>query len=208
MLTLSALCNILPTLGVAMTDGPFRNTELSSSWKRYGQDLVSDAASLDERVKQACHSMLGDVDMKVFSALLKSLGVYAQRSQMDLDPISQIETIFNGYSKSPLTDTFQKHFTANLRDGMLSETALNQALGSIAKEWISTTKNRLDEECIRAREVGDMSREDYSKGIERNGETFAAVDPKTLCDALTSGNKRAFKQIIEKKVGIDEGPDE
>jgi hypothetical protein len=191
-----------------MTDGPFRNTELSSSWKRYGQDLVSDAASLDERVKQACRSMLGDVDVKVFSALLKNLGIYAQRSQMDLDPVSQIEDIFEGYSKAPLMDTFQKHFAANLRDGLPSETALNQALAGIAKNWINTTKNRLDEECIRARDVGDMSREDYSKGIERNGETFAAVDPKTLCDALTSGSKRAFKQMIEKKIGVDEGPDE
>ena len=43
-----------------MTDGPFRNAELSSRWKQYGRDLVSDAASADERTLQACHSMVGD----------------------------------------------------------------------------------------------------------------------------------------------------
>jgi len=33
-----------------MTDGPFRNSELSAKWKRYGEDLVSDAASLEGRL--------------------------------------------------------------------------------------------------------------------------------------------------------------
>ncbi len=55
-----------------MTDGPFRNSELSSRWKRYGKDLVSDATSSEERTAQACHSMLGDVDMKVACTLQAS----------------------------------------------------------------------------------------------------------------------------------------
>lgn len=191
-----------------MTDGPFRNAELSSSWKRYGEDLVSDAASPEERSMRACHSMLGDVEMQVFSPLLNALKAHAQRPQMDLDPVSSIDAIFDSHSMSPLANALQKHLGANLRDQMSPERALDQALAGTVKDWIGITKNRLDEECIRARDLGDMSREDYRKGIERNRETFAAINLGDLCDALTSGNKRAFRQALQKKAGVDEGPDE
>lgn len=191
-----------------MTDGPFRNAELSSRWKRYGQQLVSDAASPEERTIQACHSMIGDVDMKTFSPLFEELKTHAERPQMDLDPVTAVETIFESHPTSPLADALQRHLIANLRDQIHPEKALDQALGSTSKEWISTTKNRLDEECIRARELGDMSREDYRKGIERNHETFAAVKPSELCDALANGNKRAFSHAGQKKSGVDEGPEE
>jgi hypothetical protein len=127
---------------------------------------------------------------------------------MDLDPVAAVETIFDNHPTSPLTDTLQKHLLVNLRDQMPAETALDQALSSTARDWIGTTKNRLDEQCIGARDLGDMSREDYCKGIERNRETFAAIKPSDLCEALATGNKRAFRQAIQKKAGVDEGPDE
>lgn len=191
-----------------MTDGPFRNAELTSRWKRYGQDLVSEAVSPEERTTQACHSMIGDVDMKAFSPLFGELKAHAERPQMDLDPVTAIESIFDNHPTSPLADTLQRHLIANLCDQMPLEKALDQALDGTAKEWIGTTKNRLDEECIRARELGDMSREDYSKGIERNRETFGAIKPNELCDALAKGNKHAFRQAVQKKAGVDEGPEE
>lgn len=191
-----------------MTDGPFRNAELPSRWKRYGQQLVSDAASLEERAAQACHSMIGDVDMQAFSPLLKELKEHVERRQMDLDPVPALETIFENHSTTTLADALQRHLIANFRDQISPEKALDEALDSTAREWISTTKNRLDEECIRARELSDMSRGDYQKGIGRNRETFAAVKPSDLCDALVAGNKRAFRQAVQKKAGVDEGPEE
>jgi hypothetical protein len=191
-----------------MTDGPFRNAELSGHWKRYGRELVSDVANLDERTTQACHSMIGDVDMKAFRPLLKELEAHAQRPQMELDPVMVVETIFENHSTSPLADALQRHLIANLRDQMFPESSLDQALDSTVKEWIGATKNRLDEECIRARDLGDMRAEDYRKGIERNRETFAAIKSSALCDALTAGNNRAFRQAIQKKSGVDEGPEE
>lgn len=190
-----------------MTDGPFRNAELPSRWKRYGQELVSDATSLEERTMQACHSMIGDVDMKTFSPLFNELKVHAERPQMDLDPVTAVETIFENHAPSPLVDTLQRHLIANLRDQISLEKALDPALEGAANEWIGTTKNRLDEECIRARELGDMSLEDYRKGIERNQETFAAIKPSEISDALATGNKRAFSRTVQKKAGVDEGPE-
>jgi hypothetical protein len=191
-----------------MSDGPFRNAELPSRWKRYGQELVSDAASPEERTTLACHSMVGDVDMKTFSTLFSELKVYADRPQPDLDAVTEVETIFENHAPSPQADALQRHLIANLRDQIPSEKALDQALESATKEWIDITKNRLDEECIRAREFGDMSLEDYQKGIKRNRETFASVNPGQLRDALAAGNKRAFRQTVAKKDGVDEGPED
>lgn len=191
-----------------MTDGPFRNAELNSRWKRYGQDLVSDAVSAEERITQACHSMIGDVDMKAFSPLFGDLKAHAERPQMDLDPVSTVETIFDSHPTSPLADALRRHLIANLRDHIPIDEALNQSLKGTVKEWIDTTKNRLDEQCILVRELGDMKCEDYHKGIERNRETFAAIKPNELCNALATGNKRAFQQAVQKKAGVDEGPEE
>ncbi len=191
-----------------MTDGPFRNATLSSRWKQYGKDLVSDAASSEERAAQACHSMLGDVDMKAFGSLLNVLKAHAQRPQMDMDPISSVEAIFDGHARPILTETLQKHLIANLRDRVPGEKALDQALSRTVTDWIDITKNRLDEQCIRARDLGEMSDENCRKGIERNHEAFDAIRPNELCDTLVSGNGRAFKQVTRMKVGVDEGPDE
>ena len=191
-----------------MTDGPFKNAALSSRWKQYGKDLVSDAASLEERTAQACHSILGDMDMKGHGSLLSALKGHAQRPQMDLDPVSSTEAIFDSHAKSPLTDILQKHLIANLRDQIPAERALDQAFPSTVTDWIDISKNRLDEECIRARDLGDLNHENYRKGIERNHETFDAIRPNELYDALFFGSRSAFKQATRKKVGVDEGPDE
>ncbi len=191
-----------------MTDGPFRNAALSSRWKRYGKDLVNDAVSSEERAAQACHSMLGNVDMKAFGALLNELKAHAQRPQMDMDSISSVEAIFDGQAKPPLTNILQKHLIANLREQIPGERALGQAILSAVTDSIGITKNRLDEQCIRARDLGDMNHENYRKGIERNHEAFGAIRPNELCDALVSDNGRAFRQVTRMKVGVDEGPDE
>lgn len=191
-----------------MTDGPFKNAQLSSRWKQYGKDLVRDATSEEERATQACHSMIGDVDPVAISAILGDIRTYAQRPQMDLDPVPFMESLFEKHAKTPLTDLLQKHLIARLRDQMLPAAAIERALPNTVSDWIGITKNRMDEECIRARTLGDMSESDYRKGIARNRETFATVSPDALGNALTIGDKRAFKQAQKKKIGVDEGPDE
>src|SRR3546814_16379195 len=76
----------------AMTDGPFRNAELSGSWKQYGEDLVSDAASPGERTARICASLLGDVAWDSISPLLKQLDARARNSQPQLEPFATART--------------------------------------------------------------------------------------------------------------------
>ena len=189
-------------------DGPFKNAPLSARWKQYGKDLVSDAASSQERAAQACHSMLGDLDVRALGRLLSELGMEVQQPQVDLDQISSVEAIFARHAASPWTDTLEKHLIANLRDPLSVDGALDQALRGTVTDWIETTRNRLAEECIRARDRDDMNDEDYRKGIQRNDEVFGVIRPGQLCSALVAGNGRAFNQATRKKKGVDEGPDE
>jgi len=92
-----------------MTDGPFRNAELSSSWKQYGKDLVSDATSLEERTVQACHSMIGIDELPAVSTILADIKAHAQRPQMDLDAISSMLALCECHPYSPLTDILPYH---------------------------------------------------------------------------------------------------
>lgn len=191
-----------------MTDGPFRNAKLGSRWKRYGEELVSDAASTEERTAQACHSMIGDVDMKAFTLLYTELSEQAERPQMELNPADTVEMIFKDHPISSLSDTLQRHYLADLRDQISSEKALNQALGSAVRDSIGIAMDRLDGECLSALHRGDMNQKDCHKGIERNHEAFANIKPSDLCHALATGYKRAFKQAGQKKSSVDEGPEE
>ncbi len=190
-----------------MADGPFKNAKLTSRWKQYGKDLVSDATGTDERVAQACHSILGDVDMNALGSLLSALRAHAHQTQMDLNPVSSIAAIVENHANSPLADIIQKHLIAHLRDQTPAGRALDLASQGAVADLIDTTMNRLDEECIRARDRGDMTHENCLKGIERNHEAFKKINVNDLCKALTSGNRHAFKDATRKKTGVDEGPD-
>ena len=189
-----------------MTDGPFRNSALSSRWKQYGRDLVNDAVSQDERIKQACHSVLGSIVMKAFDRLYRELEARASRDQMDLDAAAATETVFDNHERSTISDALERNLLCNLRDGIPERKSLDLAVESTVSEILGNAKNRIDEECIRAREAGDMSRSDFVKGVERNREAFAGIDVGSLCAAIENGNKNAFRRTARKDV--NDGPDD
>ncbi|WP_244467744.1 hypothetical protein [Pseudorhizobium banfieldiae] len=189
-----------------MTDGPFRNSALSNKWKQYGRDLVNDAASLDERAKQACHSVLSAIDMKAFDRLYRELDSRASRDQMDLDSVAATESIFDNYERSSLSDALERNLLSNLREGMSERKSLDAALGSAVSELLENAENRIHEECLRARDVGDMSPADFAKGVQRNRETFASIDVGGVCAALENGNKNAFRRTA--RTDVNDGPDE
>lgn len=191
-----------------MTDGPFRNAKLPSRWKRYGDDLVSDAVSREERVARVCHNMLADVDVKLFKPLWDALTEIGQNRQLELDPASSIESLFEAHPNSPHISSLQKHLFANLRNGSPIQEALNAGLSEAITEWREIDKNRFDEHCFSARDRGDMKAADCQKGIGRNRETFDAIELNVMCDALRTGNKNAFKPMLQKKEGLDEAPEE
>jgi hypothetical protein len=190
-----------------MTDGPFRNAALSERWKKYGDDLVSDAASPSERTARICHSMLGDVDWNAVGPLLKQLEANALNSQLELDPCARIADIFDNQMKTPFSDSLQKHLTANLRENVPAQKALDMAVLSSVNDWVGTARSRIEEECIRARDVGDMSKGDFEKGMNRSRESFNAVDANQIAQALLAGDRQAFKQAVRSKLDVNDGPE-
>jgi hypothetical protein len=191
-----------------MTDGPFKNSDLSGRWKRYGKDLVNDAASQDERSAQMCVSVLGDLDLKTVSGTLGELRAHFEQGQMAFDPMESVRGILDKYDKSPAADLLERSLRVQLREQPSGTAALHEAVNEMRNELLNIAKNRIDEECIRARDIGDMNQESYRKALDRNRETASAVNRNALRDALFSGNKDAFKRGAKNKKGVDEGPDE
>jgi hypothetical protein len=189
-----------------MTDGPFRNAKLTSSWKRYGDDLVSEATSLGECAARACHSMLDEMDIKHVSALIRALQGKATEVQSDLDSGWSAAAVFAAHPPSLIGDQLQRHLSARLGSGIAFADAIELALHDTVKDWTRQTQIRMAEECMSARDRGDMARTKYDEGIARNSAVFASIDREALAACMRSGDKRAFKPVLN-KTGVDEGPD-
>tara|TARA_R110000868_G_scaffold410363_3_gene698186 strand:+ start:669 stop:1244 length:576 start_codon:yes stop_codon:yes gene_type:complete len=190
-----------------MTDGPFRNMPLNAAWKRYGEDLVNDAKSSDERVARAGDAMLANVDIGEIATLVAALREYDNRLQLDFDPLGSIQRIIEDHAGGCLGDELARNLMANLYGQDSLATALDKALIDVAENLISSSKNRLDAHCIKSRELGDMKAAEYPTALARNRDTFAAIDAAKIANALETGNRRAFAASLKKKVGTDDGPD-
>ncbi|SER13468.1 hypothetical protein [Sphingobium sp. YR768] len=190
-----------------MTDGPFRNMPLNARWKRYGEDLVNDAKSLDERVARAGDAMLANADIGEIAMLVAALREYDNRLQLDFDPLGSIQRIIEQHDGGCLADELARNLMANLHSQAPLAMALDNALVDIAEDLISSSKNRLDVHCIESRELGDMKAAEYPTARARNRDTFAAIDAAKIANALEMGDRRAFAVGLKKKVGTDDGPD-
>lgn len=190
-----------------MTDGPFRNLPLSAAWKRYGEDLVNDAKSKDERIARAGDAVLAGANIDEFSALTVALQEYADRLQLNLDPLGAIECILQEHSQAGIANELGRNLVANLSYYDSISDALGAALAQTTEDLVISSKNRLDEDCMRSRDLGDMNEKNYRKALVRNGEAFAGLDADKIAGALRSGNRHAFSAALQKKVGVDDGPD-
>jgi hypothetical protein len=207
-LTLSALPGKVLKWEEIVSDGPFRNLKLSNKWKRYGDQLASDAASPEERVEQACGAILGDVDSKSVSALYWELRSMASQSQLDLIPGSTLQLIFDKREPSIFAHKLSRHVVANMQNGDPILQALDAGMVSAISDLLEVTKNRLDEHCIEARALGDMKGEAFHIGLKRNSETFATIDHKAIGEALIAGKTHVFNGPSKRRTGVDDGPED
>jgi len=189
-----------------MTDGPFKNAELSGRWKRYGNSLGNDSMSSNERTERVHSAILKDLCTKETRTLIVELDTYVKRLQKDLFPRVAVDEIFDSHARTPQSDTLQKFFSANLARPMGIETAWQLAFDSFVRHEAYGTKNRMLEECISARDRGDLRGAKYSKAINRHDEAFAALDLPRIRDHVLSG-KSASKMALQKKTGIEDGPE-
>jgi len=189
-----------------MSDGPFKNLKLSKSWNRFVKAVQNAAFDRAECCALASDALVREILTDSVQALLADLQAYARRKQLDLDPLSSVESIFNVHMKTPFADTLQKEVTFCLSDGVAPVDAVQHALDAAVSEQIREARNRIEEECISAREGGGMLQDHFSRTISQSSTIFDSLIKNDVCKALLAGNKNAFKNAVSKKVGLDEGP--
>jgi hypothetical protein len=190
-----------------MTDGPFKNLNLGRRWKRFAEAVQNDAVDEAARCALASDALVREILTDETQALLTDLGAYGRQEQLDIDPLSSVENIFNGHSKTPFVDTLQKEIAFRLGAQMPPDAAIDQALEASVSDRISEARSRIEEECIRARESGEMRQDQFDRTVMQANAAFDALAKDEICDALRAGDKDSFKGAVSKKEGLDEGPD-
>lgn len=189
-----------------MSDGPFRNSKLPKWWKGFGEAVHNDAVDDDERRGRAAHGLLKDILTDDAVSVIAELLAFANRPQLEIDPASTAERIFDNHQKGPFVDLLQRELAYQLGHNQPPKEALSEAMAGAVRDQISEVKNRFQEESIHLAEAGDMKREQCETGVERANKIFGALDVDAICDAVFAGNKNAFKNAVSKKQGLDEGP--
>lgn len=189
-----------------MTDGPFNNSKLGSRWKRFAEAVQNDAVDMASRCALASDALLREILTDETNALLANLRVYGRQQQLDIDPASLVENIFNEHDKTPFADILQKQIAIRLGEQMPPDTAIDQALEATVGKQISEARSRIEEECIRARDTGEMQQDQFERTVREANAAFHLLAETEICDAVRIGDKDAFKDAVLKKRGTHEGP--
>ena len=189
-----------------MPDGPFKNSKLGRRWNRFAATLHIDAADNSERSALASDAILRDILTEDFQPLLTDLLAYGRRAQLDLDPLSLVESIFRSRRKTAFGDAFQREVSFRLEHQMTPDVAFEQALEASVAFQISRARNRIQEECVRLRESGEMRPEQFDLTVTRANWVFDTLPKDDICNALRAGEKNAFRDAVSKRKEVDEGP--
>lgn len=188
-----------------MTDGPFKYTDLSPRWKKYGEFLDEDIFNADDRLKQAQKALIEDLAPAVFKAMVRDIHRQLDSLQGHLFPeraIEAIEQIIDRHAACEQSETFRKNIINDVRQGHDVPTAFGLALNSTSEIGIAQAKERLDAHCIEVDEK--RSRRDKSSALKMNHtETFARIDPSFLKDEIFG--KATISQSV-KVSRSEEGP--
>ena len=189
-----------------MTDGPLKNTKLGRNWKRLVEAVQNDAVDQTELIALANDSIACELVTPDNTAALKALEAYGQRKQMDLDPVSSVETEFEKHRKTSFNNRLQKELSYRLGDGVTAEDALPGAVEASVTSHIGKAKNSFQEERTSLRERKKLSAEKCQSNIKKFNAALDAANITEIRAAIYGGKKKAFKAATNKKKGLDEGP--
>ena len=189
-----------------MSDGPFKNLRLSNHWKRLAAAASNDAADRTQRCALASHALVREILTDNTRALLNDLQAYTCQRQLDLDPVSSVDSIFCRHSKTAFGDTLNKELAFRLGHQMPPDSAMREALKASIDNQSGKAKKRFEEECIRTRESGEMQQGEFERTVTHASEAFDALTKDEIYDAIRAGDRNTFKTAASKKRGLDEGP--
>lgn len=189
-----------------MSDGPFKNTRLGSRWKRFAAATYNDAVDDTDRYALASDALTHEILTAENQSLLSDLQAYTKGPQLDLDSLSSIEGIFGDHSKTAFGDRIQREMAFRMGDHTTLSDAFEQALEASVDDQINRARSRIQEECIRARECGELRQQEFDDTVNRATAAFDGLSKSNIYDAVRAGDKNAFKKYVSKKTGLDEGP--
>lgn len=181
-----------------MTDGPFKNTNLSSRWKKYGEFLDNKTMSVADRVHQAQNALIEDLAPPAFKALVKDLEQQFGKYQGQLFPQFAIEKTIDKHSACEQAETLRKHIVANLQMKMDVIESFNAALLSTIEGGIVQADQRIKVHCIQV----DEQRRSPSSLKLNHSEVFAGLTADYFRDAIFGSKQKVMSTIAR----IDDGP--
>ncbi len=188
-----------------MSDGPFKNLKLDNRLKKFAEAVQNDTVPTDERCALGHHAIVYGV-LSETPSLFNGLADYLNGSQLDFDPKSSIEGVFDAHPKSQFTDNFQKEVKLRLHDGASPENAISEGLDAAIQTHIDETRTRIQEACLDSHHKGEVRKDQLDRAIEGTDATLRELDTPKIRDALMRGDRDAFKNATKKKDGLDEGP--
>lgn len=189
-----------------MSDGPFKNLRLTQHWKKFAKAAYNDAFDQMECRGLASHAIVQDVLTDPVRVLLKVLKTYMDQNQMEMAPQASLERFFNDYGKNQFADILKKEMAWRLHENDNHKKVLEQAVASSVDAQIDISRTRMQEECIRSCESGEMNRNQLEATIDRTNTVLGSLDRQNICEVILACDKQAFKDAVAKKEGIDEGP--
>lgn len=189
-----------------MSDGPLKNSQLGSRWKRFLVALDNEAVDGIHRIALASDALVHEILNDDTRALLKDLSAFMHRDQLALDTHSEIDSIFAIHTKTAFGDELQREVGYRLADQMTLGPAIRMALMASLKDHIRRVRSRIQEELIRAQEAERMSQDQFAQFVRQADEVFDVLDTTEICDAIEAVDPQTFRDDASKQDGIDEGP--
>jgi len=190
-----------------MTDGPYKNLKLDSRSKRFAEAVQNEAEDHVTRCALASDAILNGT-LSENEGLIRDLQNYGKSGQLDLDldPDGSIKRIFDAHPKSEFSDHLQREFCLRLYEGEPSHGAISNSLEATLETSIGEFRTRIHEAGLEAQREGPMYKDQFDRLIEGSNHVIECLDRSRILEAIKKCDKKAFKQDIKKKQGLDEGP--
>ena len=189
-----------------MSDGPYRNLKLDRKSKRFAEAAQNDAVDEQTRCALASDAIVNSI-LQENGDLIGELQNYGDDGQLDFDPKSSLEAIFEAHPKSQFADHFAREINMRLQDSQEPHAAIADSLQAALETHIGEFQTRIQEVCLEARNSGEMYRDQFEAYIAGSNRALKNLDQQRILDALKEGNKSEFKNDVKKKIDLDDGPD-
>jgi len=190
-----------------MSDGPFKNLNLSRRWQRFVNAIQNSATDRSECADLASDACLREIlTSGDTEALLKDLVQHSLIKQIDFEQAAFVERIFGSHSQTPFSEVLQTEILYHLECGLSLNRALDKGLDASVDKYIGIVKTRIEEEIIRVAHEKEIKRSAAARAIGLASSSLRSIDQSNLSHALITSNKNAFRSLVSRSSGLDEGP--